>query len=83
MAWDWPLPGNDIGRSFFWTGHSSFSISVLNAAHTARYSPKENRMAIEKENLPELNEGFIKSLKVLGKVNAQIAHVNDEGIWEV
>ena len=21
MAWDWPLPGNAIGRSFFWTGH--------------------------------------------------------------
>jgi len=40
-------------------------------------------MVIEKENLPELNGGFIKSLKVLGKVNAQIAHVNDDGIWEV
>ena len=40
-------------------------------------------MVTEKENLPELNEGFIKSPKVLGKVNAQIAHVNDQGIWEV
>ena len=40
-------------------------------------------MAIEEENLLELNEEFIKSLKVLGKVNAQIVHVNDEGIWEV
>ena len=47
------------------------------------YSPSEKWPIIEEGDLPELDKEFTKSLKALGKTDAQIAHVNDEGTWEV
>ena len=47
------------------------------------YSPSEKWSIIEEGDLPELDKEFTKSLKTLSKTDAQIAHVNDEGIWEV
>ena len=47
------------------------------------YSPSEKWSIIEEGDLPELDKEFTKSLKALGKTDAQIAHVNDEGTWEV
>ena len=47
------------------------------------YSPSEKWSIIEEGDLPELDKEFTKSPKTLGKTDAQIAHVNDEGTWEV
>ena len=47
------------------------------------YSPSEKWSIIEEGDLPELDKEFTKSPKTLGKTDVQIAHVNDEGTWEV
>ena len=48
------------------------------------YSPSEKWPIIEEGDLPELDKEFTKSPnKTLGKTDVQIAHVNDEGTWEV
>ena len=48
------------------------------------YSPSEKWPIIEEgDDLPELDKEFTKSPKTLGKTDVQIAHVNDEGTWEV
>ena len=48
-----------------------------------RTRPSEKWSIIEEGDLPELDKEFAKLPKALGKTDVQIAHVNDEGTWEV
>ena len=50
---------------------------------TPAFSPPAGKEIIPAENVPPLDADFIKSLKKLGKLASQIAHINDAKEWEL